>query len=158
METSAFVKRLIFSLTTGSILFYLVSFHSVGQTKRQDSEIHECRVQLLKVRSGKPVALRYQQTLTTDNVLQLTPKEQDLVSRYIKRSGISLIENGQDNPFLITTYRMESPARKMLGYKVVIDSLNQENDIMTFYLSKNNKILFWYLETQEPQQRWQCQT
>lgn len=157
METSAFVKRLIFSLTTGSILFYLVSFHSVGQTKKQDNEIHECRLQLLKIRAGKPVAIRYQQTLTSENVLQLSPKEQELVSRYIKRSGISLIEQGQDNPFLITSYKMESPARKTLGFKIVIDSLNQENDIMTFYLSKNNKILFWFLESAEKKQNWLCQ-
>ena len=120
--------------------------------------MQECRIGLLKIRSGKPIPMRYQQTLTTENVLQLTAVEQDLVSRYIKRSGISLLQDGVDNPFLITSYRMESPARKTLGYKIVIDSLNEENDVMTFYLSKKNKILFWYLEGKEPQQRWACQT
>lgn len=157
METSAFLKRLIFSLTTGTILFYLVSFHSVGQTKKDSTEIKECRVELLKVRSGKPVALRYQEMITSENVLQLSQVEQSLISRYIKRSEISLIEKGVDNPFLITTYRMESPARKSLGFKVVIDSLNAEDDVMTFYLTKKNKILFWYLEGKTPQKNWLCQ-
>jgi hypothetical protein len=158
METSDFVKRLIFSLTTGSILFYLVSFHSVGQTKKDSHEVQECRVGLLKIRSGRPVPVRYQHTLTTENVLQLSSLEQDLVSRYIKRSGISLLQEGIDNPFIITSYRMESPARKVLGYKIVIDSINEESDVMTFYLNKKNKILFWYLEGKTPQQKWACQT
>lgn len=157
METSIFLKRLIFGLTTGSLLFYLVSFHSVGQTKREDAVIRKCRLELLKIRSGRPVALRYQHEVTSDNVLQLSTSEQKMITQYIKTSGHSLVQDGIDNPFLVTTYRMESPTRKLMGYKIVVDSLHEEDDVMTFYLSKNNRVLFWYLEATEPKQNWACQ-
>lgn len=157
METNIFVKRLIFTLTTGSLLFYLVSFHSVGQTKKQDYEIRECRIELLKIRSGKPVALRFQEEVTSDNVLQVSPAEQRMITRYIKASGQSLKKEGLDNPFLLTTYRMESPAHKLLGYKVVVDTIHEEKDVMTFYLTKKNRLLFWYLDSESPQQDWSCQ-
>lgn len=160
METSVFIKKLIFALTTGSLLCYLISFHSVGQTKTQaiDGQIRKCRTELLKVRSGRPVALRYQHEVTPENVLQLTSMEQKMITQYIKKSGYSLIQEGIESPFLMTTYRMESPTRMLLGYKVVVDTLEYENDIMTFYLSKKQKVMFWYLDKENPEQSWACQS
>ena len=156
METSIFLKRLIFGLTTGSLFFYLVSFHSVGQTQRADAHVRECRAELLKIRSGRPVALRYQKEVTTENVLQLSNSEQKMITQYIKTSGYNLVDEGVENPFLVTTYRMESPTRKLLGYKIVVDTLQQEDDVMTFYLTKNHKLVFWYLEAANPLQNWAC--
>lgn len=157
METNAFFKRLIFALTTGSLFFYLVSFHSVGQTRREDQEIRRCRTELLKVRSGRPIALRYQEPVTVENVLQLSPTEQRMITNYIKQSKNTLVVEGFDNPFLLTTYQMVSPTRKPLGYKIVVDSLHKEDDVMTFYLTKSKKMLFWYLESGNPTQKWTCQ-
>lgn len=157
METNTFIKRLIFTLTTGSLLFYLVSFHSIGQTKREGEQTRQCRNELLNVRSGRPVALRYQHQVTTENVLNLSRVEQRMITQYIKESGQNIVEEGIDNPFLITTYRMESPTRKVLGYKIVVDTIQNEEDIMTFYLTKKQKMLFWYLETANPSQKWACQ-
>ena len=156
METSIFLKKLIFGLTTGSILVYLISFHSVGQTKHDLQDRRQCQVDLIKVRSGKPIALKYQYEVLPSNVLSLSDIEQKMITQYMKQTKQSLIRDGIENPFMITTYRMESPARSLLGYKIVVDTVTEENDEMTFYLTKQKKMLFWYLDAQNPQQQWNC--
>ncbi len=157
METSVFLKKLIFALTTGSILVYLVSFRSMGETNQKALKAQQCRVELIKVRSGRPVALKYQYQVVPSNVLTLTDIEQKMVTQYMKKTGHSLVNDGIENPFLITTYRMESPTRTLLGYKVVVDTVMEDHDVMTYYLTKRKKLLFWYLDAQEPQKQWSCQ-
>ena len=157
METSAFLKRTIFTLTTGSILCYLISFHSVGQTRVPDKTQMKCRTELLQIRSGRPVALRYQDEVTAEKLGRLTPLEQNLVREYIKKTGHQLIQDGIENPFFLTTYRMESPTRKLLGYKVVVDTILNDDDIMTYYLTQKKQTLFWYLEMNPPEQSWSCE-
>lgn len=158
METSVFLKKLIFSLTTGSILVYLISFHSVGQTKHDLQDRRQCQAELIKVRSGRPIALKYQYEVVPSNVLSLSDLEQKMITHYMKQTKHSLIREGIENPFLLTTYRMESPARSLLGYKIVVDTVTDENDVMTFYLTKQKKMLFWYLDATTPQQDWLCKT
>ncbi len=157
METSIFFKKLIFGLTTGSILFYLVSFSSVGKTNQKGLVKQQCKIELIKVRSGQPVALKYQYEVVPSNVLSLSELEQKMITQYMKQTNNSLIKDGIENPFFITTYRMESPTRNLLGYKIVVDAVTDEKDVMTFYLSKRKKILFWYLDAAAPQQEWKCQ-
>ncbi len=158
METSVFIKKLFFALSTGSILVYLVSFHSVGKTKQEGLERRQCQTELIKVRSGQPLALKYQYEVVPSNVLSLSNLEQRMVTQYMKLTRHSLIQDGLENPFLITSYRMESRNRNLLGYKIVIDTVMEEDDVMTLYLTKKQKLLFWHLETAEPQQKWACQT
>jgi len=156
METSVFFKKLIFALTTGSILVYLVSFRSIGQTQQEDIIRRQCQTELLKVRSGRPIPLKYQYEVVPSNVLSLTDFEQKLVTQYIKKTNNSLMKDGIENPFLVTTYRMESPSRNLLGYKVVVDTVTEDKDVMTFYLTKKKQMLFWYLDSATPQQEWKC--
>ncbi len=156
METSIFLKKLIFGLTTGSILFYLVSFHSVGKTNQQVLEKQNCKSELIKIRAGHPVALKYQYEVVPSNVLSLSELEQKMITQYMKQTKHTLIKDGIENPFFITTYRMESPTRNLLGYKVVVDTVTEEQDVMTFYLTKKKKMLFWYLEAATPKQDWVC--
>jgi hypothetical protein len=156
METSVFLKKLIFGLTTGSILFYLVSFHSVGKTRQENLDRKACQTELIKVRSGRPVALKYQYEVVPGNVLSLSELEQRMLTQYMKKTNHSLIVDGVDNPFLITSYRMEGPSRNLLGYKIVVDTLTEDKDVMTFYLSKKQKLLFWYVDSEIPQQKWNC--
>ena len=156
METNVFLKKLIFALTTGSILVYLVSFHSVGQTKQQVLARKQCQSELIKVRSGRPVALKYQHEVFPSNVLSLSSLEQKMITQYMKQTNNSLIKDGLENPFFITTYRMESPTRSLIGYKIVVDTITEDQDVMTFYLTKKQKMLFWYLDAATPQQEWKC--
>lgn len=156
METSVFFKKLIFGLTTGSILFYLVSFHSVGKTRQENLDRKVCQAELVKVRSGRPVALKYQYEVLPSNVLSLSDIEQRMLTQYIKLTSHSLIHDGVENPFLLTSYRMEGSSRNLLGYKIVVDTVTEDHDVMTFYLSKKQKLLFWYLNSENPQQKWNC--
>lgn len=156
METNIFLKKLIFALTTGSILVYLVSFHSVGKTKQEAFERRQCQVELIKVRSGKPVPLKYQFQVIPSTVLSLSELEQKMVTQYMKQTNHSLIKDGMENPFFITTYRMEGPTRGLLGYKIVVDTVTEDHDEMTFYLTKKQKMLFWYLDASTPKQEWKC--
>ncbi len=158
METSIFLKKLIFGLTTGSILVYLVSFHSVGETKKETSNRRQCQTELIKIRSGQPMPLKYQYEVVPSNVLSLSSLEQKMITQYMKQTKQSLIRDGIENPFFITTYRMETLTRNLLGYKIVVDTLVEENDVMTFYLTKKNKMLFWHLDSEKPKQEWKCQT
>ena len=121
-------------------------------------QLRQCKVDLLKVRSGRPIPLKYQYEVTPNTVLSLSGLEQRLVTQYIKKTNHTLIKDGIENPFLITTYRMESPSRKLLGYKVVVDTVMEDEDVMTFYITKKEKMLFWHLEAVSPQQAWICQT
>jgi hypothetical protein len=156
METNVFFKKLIFGLTTGSILVYFVSFHSVGQTRQEAIEREKCQTELLKVRSGRPIPLKFQYEVVPSNVLSLTELEQKMITQYIKQTNHTLIKNGIENPFFITTYRMESPTRKLLGYKIVVDTVIEDKDVATYYLSKKKKMLFWYLDTEKPKKEWTC--
>lgn len=117
----------------------------------------KCRTELLQIRSGRPVALRYQDEVTAEKLGRLTPMEQNLVREYIKKTGHQLIQDGIENPFFLTTYRMESPTRKLLGYKVVVDTILNDDDIMTYYLTQKKQTLFWYLEMNPPEQSWSCE-
>ncbi len=157
METNVFLKKLIFALTTGSILMYLLSFHSVGQTKLAAKNRQQCQTELIKVRSGKPVALKYQYEVFHTNVLSLSPLEQRMITQYMKETKFSLINDGMENPFFITTYRMESPTKALIGYKIVVDTITEDKDVMTFYLTKKQQMLFWYFDSAAPKQDWKCQ-
>ena len=90
METSIFLKKLIFGLTTGSILVYLISFHSVGQTKHDLEDRRQCQVELIKVRSGRPVPLKYQFQVVPSNVLSLTELEQKMITQYMKELPLNI--------------------------------------------------------------------
>lgn len=158
MKKSLFLQKIIFTLTSGSLLFYLISFDSSGQPVQQGSETEQCKISLQKVRSGRPVVLKKQQRVTPMNVLKLSEAEQRLVTHYIHLTGITLLKDGTSNPFRLTSYKMESPGRQTLGYKVVLDAENEKEDIVTYYINKTGEILFWYWDSYQPIQEWTCES
>lgn len=157
MKKNIFLQKLIFTLTSGSLLFYLISFDSVGQQVIRGSETESCKANLQTIRSGRPVALKKQQRVTHLNVLKLSSAEQRLLTHYIHLTGITLLKDGEMNPMRLTSYKMESSAHQVLGYKVVIDSENAKEDIVTYYVNKNGEILFWYWDSFQPIQEWTCE-
>lgn len=156
MKKNIFIQKLIFTLTSGSLLFYLISFDSNGHPITHGVETEQCRVDLQKVRSGKPVILRQKFQVTPMNVLALSAVEQRLLTHYIHLTGITLIKEGHTNPMRLMTYKMESPRRRNLGYKVVIDAENEKEDVLTYYTNKDGEILFWYWDSYQPVQEWTC--
>lgn len=158
MKKNLLLQKLIFTLTSGSLLFYLVSFDSNGKPFTQGDDTEMCRSALQTVRSGRPVALRKDQKITHMNVLKLSSAEQRIVTHYIHLTGITLIKNSESNPFRLTTYKMETPSRQILGYKVIIDSENEKDDVLTYYVSRHGEILFWYWDSYQPIQEWTCES
>ena len=157
MKKNIFLQKLIFTLTSGSLLFYLISFDSKGQPVLPGTETEQCRIDLQTVRSGKPVSLKKYERITHLNVLKTSAVEQRILTHYIHLTGITLIKDGQSNPMRLTTYRMESPGRQALGYKVIVDSENQKEDVVTYYINKKGEILFWYWDSYQPIQEWTCE-
>lgn len=158
MKKNLWLQKIIFTLTSGSLLFYLVSFDSSGQPIQQGSESEQCKISLQKIRSGRPLALKKQQRVMPQNVLKLSAAEQRLISHYIHLTGITLVKEGAPNPFRVSSYKMESPNRQTLGYKVVLDAENEKEDIVTYYMSEKGEILFWYWDSYQPIQEWTCET
>jgi hypothetical protein len=156
MKKNIFIQKLIFTLTSGSLLFYLISFDSNGHPITHGIETEQCRIDLQKVRSGKPLIMRQKFQVTHLNVLKLATVEQRLLTHYIHLTGITLVKDGRANPMRLTTYKMESPSRRNLGYKVVIDTENEKEDVLTYYTSKEGDILFWYWDSYQPVQEWTC--
>lgn len=158
MKKNMFLQKLIFTLTSGSLLFYLISFDSSGQPILHGNETEQCRLDLQKVRAGRPIVLKKQQRITHLNVLKLASAEQRLLTHYIHLTGITLLKDGEQNPMRLTSYKMESSMRQVLGYKVVIDSDNAKDDIVTYYVNKKGEILFWFWNSYQPIQEWTCES
>ena len=156
MKKNIFIQKLIFTLTSGSLLFYLISFDSNGHLVTHGVETEQCRIDLQKVRSGRPVILKQKHQVTPLNVLALSEVEQRLLTHYIHLTGITLIKDGLGNPMRLTTYKMESSRRRNLGYKIVIDTENEKEDVLTYYTNKDGDILFWYWDSYQPIQEWTC--
>ncbi len=156
MKKNIFLQKLIFTLTSGSLLFYLVSFDSNGHSMSSVAEVEQCRVDLQRVRSGRPVVLKQQFQVVPRNVLKLAPVEQRLLTHYMHLTGINLVRDGNPNPIRITSYKMESANKRNMGFKVVIDAENEKEDILTYYTNKGGDILFWYWDSFQPLQEWTC--
>lgn len=157
LKKSVIWQKLIFLLSAGSLLFYLVTFDSESKNSMLTGQADQCHKGLHRIRSGKPIALKKQLKVTPKNVLTLTQSEQRLLTHYIHLTGITLVKHGNSNPMLMTSYKMEGSARQVVGYKVVIDAENERDDVLTYYINPKGSLLFWAWDSYQPVQEWTCE-
>ena len=160
MFATLFVKKLIFFLSTGTILFYLISFSSVGQVLEESQEkkaMFDCQ-QNVKVMNYSPLRnLRRNFEVTHKNILKLTIAEQRAVSRFLKESQNSLVKYGNPNPVMITTHHYEAKNRRTLGFKIAVYSPEDKSKIATYFVGTEGNILFTHWTGVVATKKWNCE-
>lgn len=160
MFASLFIKKIIFFLTTGTILFYLISFSSVGQVP-QDSKARkallDCQENVRTMNYGNLRNLRREHDVNYKNVLLLTRPEQRAVNQFLKESQSSLIRHGNSNPVKMTTNLFESRNRKTMGYKIAIYSAESREKVATYFAGTEGNILFTHWSGFLSTKKWNCE-
>ena len=158
--TIVFIKKIFYFFTTGTLLFYIVSFETTGHASNEDrsrQEMIQCQENVRKMNSGKLYTLKDKFQITYKNVLRLNLAEQKAVNDYLRETKSSLIKEGQSNPLKVTTYKFENRTNKVLGYKVVVDSWSAATEQITYFLDKNNQLLFKHVDSFVPVKSWTCE-
>ncbi len=160
MLTTLFIKKIFYFFTTGTLLFYIVSFETAGHASSEEQsrkEMIQCQENVRKMNSGKPYTLKNKFQITYKNVLRLNLAEQKAVNYYLKDMKSSLIKDGESNPLKISTYKFEDRVNQVLGYKVVVKSWNDATEQVTYFLDKSHQVLFKHIDSFVPVKSWTCE-
>lgn len=160
MFATLLVKKLIFFLSTGTILFYLISFSSVGQVIDDSTTrkaMLDCQESVKVMNYSSLYNLRRNHEVTHKNILKLTTAEQRAISRFLKESQTSLVKDGKANPVLITAHQYEAKNRKTLGYKIAVYSPQDKSKIATYFIGKEGNILFTHWSGIVETKKWNCE-
>lgn len=160
MISTIFIKKLFYFFTTGTLLFYIISFETAGQASNEEKarlELISCQENVRKINSGKIFTLKEQYQVSYKNILRLTSAEQRAINRYLKDMKTSLIAQGQSNPMKVSAYKFESKNNSVMGYKVVVQSWNLTTEEGTYFLDKEANILFSHIDTLIPIKQWLCE-
>ncbi len=154
-----FFKKTVFFLTTGTILFYLVSFSSIGHVPEDNASrkaLLDCQEKVRVMNYGDLKNLRRDQEINYKNVLLLTKAEQKVVNAFLKENKSSLITNGSSSPVKVTTNIFESRTTKILGYKTAIYSPEDKAKIATYFTDTEGNILFTHWAGFMATKKWNC--
>ena len=154
-----FFKKMIFFLTTGTILFYLVSFSSVGHVPEEDAArkaLLDCQEKVRVMNYGDLKNLRRDQEINYKNVLLLTKVEQKVVNAFLKENKTSLIKQGTSSPVKVTTNLFESRTSQILGYKTAIYSPEDKTKMATYFTDTEGNILFTHWAGFMASKKWNC--
>ncbi len=160
MLSTLFIKKIFYFFTTGTLLFYIVSFETTGHASAEDQsrkEMIQCQENVRTMSSGKPYTLKDKFQITYKNVLRLNLAEQKAVSYYLKETKSSLIKDGESNPMQVSTYKFENKTNQVLGFKVVVKAVSNTTDEITYFLDKNFQLLFKYVDGFVPVKSWACE-
>lgn len=160
MLSTLFLKKIFYFFTTGTLLFYIVSFETAGHASNEDQtrkEMIQCQESVRTMNSGKFYTLKDKFQITYKNVLRLNLAEQKAVNYYLKEIKSSLIKDGESNPLQVSTYKFENRVNQVLGYKVVVKSWDETNNEITYFLDKNFQVLFTHIDSIIPVKSWTCE-
>lgn len=160
MLSTLFLKKIFYFFTTGTLLFYIVSFETSGRASVEETarkELIQCQENVRKMNAGYPYTLKSKFAITYKNVLRLNPAEQKAVTTYLKEMKTSLIKNGESNPLRVSAYKFEDKINKALGYKVVVQTWDNSTDEVTYFLDKNSQIQFTHTNSIVPAKSWTCE-
>ena len=160
MLSALFIKKIFYFFTTGTLLFYIVSFETAGHASSEDTsraEMIQCQESVRTMNAGKPYTLKARFPITYKNVLRLNLSEQKAVNYYLKETKSSLIKDGESNPLMVTTYKFENKSNQVLGFKVVVSPSSAATDVITYFLDKNSKVLFKHVDGFVPTKSWTCE-
>ncbi len=161
MIATLFFKKLIFFFTTGTILFYLVSFSSVGQVVAEPNDrkaMMDCQENVKLMNYSSMRNLRRNFEVTHKNILKLTTAEQRAISRFLKEAQTSLVKHGQPNPIMITTHHYEARNRKTMGFKIAVYLPNNQGQIATYFVGNEGNILFTHWTGIVETKKWNCES
>lgn len=158
--SAIFLKKLFYFFTTGTLLFYIVSFETqvnAGDEELARKELISCQENVRKINSGRVYTLKEKYQISYKNVLRQSPVEQKMISAYLKELKTSLIRKGQSNPMKISSYKFETKNNQTLGYKVVVQSWDFSTEEATFFADKEGNLLFLHVNTLIPTKSWVCE-
>lgn len=160
MISSLFLKKIFYFFTTGTLLFYIVSFENAGVSSVQDQfrkDLLKCQENVRRMNIGRTFTIKDRFQITYKNVLRLNPAEQKAVDSYLKENKISFIKDGESNPLRITTFKFETQTNQTLGYKVVVGSWSNSTEVFTYFIDKEQRILFKHIDSLVPVKTWVCE-
>lgn len=161
MLSTLFIKKIFYFFTTGTLLFYIVSFETAGQASTADEiarkELILCQENVRAMNSGYPFTLKNKFQITYKNVIRLNPAEQKAVTAYLKEIRSSLVKDGESSPLKVSAYKFEGKSNQVLGYKVVVQTWSETTDQITYFLDKNAQILFKHVDGFVPVKSWTCE-
>ncbi len=170
MFSALFIKKFIYFFTTSTILFYLISFNSEGETALSGTQASstksgskfesalQCQETVRGMNSGRPTTLRKDMQVNMLNLTHLTSPEQKVLNRYLHDFELSFADGTKPISYEVSTYIFESSARRSLGTKVVIhEPGHPEKNMGTYFLSQDGRILFSHLGGLVPTQKWDCE-
>ena len=160
MLGSIFIKKIFYFFTTGTLLFYIVSFENFGKTHFEQSDFENkssCRDQVKKMNAGRPYPLKEKIQVNYRNVLRLSIPEQIAVDHYLKEMQLSLIKGENSYPLRVSAYKFETRTNSHLGYKVVIQAWDKSTEEATYFLDKVGHVLYSYIDTLIPTKQWVCE-
>jgi hypothetical protein len=160
MLSTLFLKKIFYFFTTGTLLFYIVSFETMGNASADDiarKELIQCQDSVRSMNLGRPYTLKNKFQITYKNVLRLNLAEQKAVNYYLKEQKSSLIKDGESNPLQISTYKFENRNNQVLGFKVVIKGWNNTTEEITYFMDKDFRLLFKHVDSFVPTKTWTCE-
>lgn len=161
MLSTLFIKKIFYFFTTGTLLFYIVSFETQGQASSGEDlarkELIQCQENVRAMNGGYPFTLKSKFQITYKNVLRLSLAEQKAVNSYLKEMKSSLIKDGESNPLKVSAYKFEGKSNQVLGFKVVVQTWAEDMDQVTYFLDKNAQILFKHVDGFIPMKSWTCE-
>lgn len=162
MFSSLFIKKLVYFLTTSTILFYLVSFNTGQDTSASEPGAKNlalsCQESVRTMNSGRPTVLRKDMQVNMLNLNRLTTPEQMVLNRYLHDFELSFADGTKPLSYEVSTYIFESSTRRSLGSKVVIHEPGKpQKNLGTYFLSQEGGVLFSHLDGMVPTQKWDCE-
>lgn len=160
MLSTLFIKKIFYFFTTGTLLFYIVSFETSGHAADEEKirqEMIQCQDSVRAMNAGRTFTLKEKFQINYKNVTRLNLAEQKAVSLYLKEMKSSLIKQGSSNPLRVSAYKFHNSTNQLLGFKVVVQDWEKTMDESTYFLSKDAQVLFKHVDSFVPEKTWTCE-
>ncbi|MBL7544660.1 MAG: hypothetical protein JNL11_12660 [Bdellovibrionaceae bacterium] len=160
MLSTLFLKKIFYFFTTGTLLFYIVSFETSGHAADEEKvrlEMIQCQENVRAMNAGRIFTLKERFQITFKNIVRLNLAEQKAVSSYLKEMKSSLVKQGTSNPLKVSTYKFHSATNQLLGFKVVVQDWESSMDEVTYFLDQDAQILFKHVDRFVPEKTWTCE-
>lgn len=157
MFISMFLKKIIFFSVTGAAFVYLLVFHTPAQTTVKEKPEMACQSLVKNMNYNRVQTLRENDRISIVKAPRLIRAEQNALKSYFKALDTDFVSRNREHFFEVSTYIYQSSARKILGYKVVVDQIDDQSNEATYFLTKQGQILFTHIDSYKTVNKWNCE-
>ena len=157
MFITMFFKKMIFFAVTGSVFLYLLIFRTPAHTTVKEKPEMACQSLVKNMNYNRVQTLRENDRISIVKASRLTRVEQNALKSYFKAMDTDFVSRNREHFFEVSTYIYQSSTRKILGYKVVVDQIDENSNEATYFLTKQGQILFTHIDSHKVVNQWNCE-